>query len=152
MHQLTKGAALATFVACTPATRCPPVTESAPPPTSEATSGEPEWPLFACTARLNETLTVADGFQPELVLRRAQHQLEIETILDPGLSHAALVVESYRMNGTRYFVATTRPDVTKIHYSFFLYVNDQGRGSFELRSLSGSVRIGYYDLVCTNEG
>lgn len=44
--------------------------------------------------------------------------------------------------------ATTRPGLTKIHHSFFFYVNDEGRGLLELRSLSGSLRIACYDLAC----
>lgn len=129
----------------------PIVSAPTPAPTSAETPAQnenQEWPGFACEGSLNRKLTTADGFEPNIILRRSGGLIEIDGLIDAGLRATTQIVESYRGNSTRYFVATTRPDSTKIHYSFFLYVNAEKRGMFELRSLSNGLRIGYYDLVC----
>lgn len=133
------------------ANQSPVASAPTPAPTSAGTPAQDsnqEWPAFVCEGHLNRTLTTAAGFEPNIVLRREEGQIEIDGIVDGGLRAAMQIVQSYRMNATRYFVATTPPGLTKIHYSFFLYVNNEKRGTLELRSLSGSLRIGYYDLVC----
>jgi len=96
-------------------------------------------------------MTTDGDFAASVVVRRTRDRVEIGAIRDAGLNAAHQRVESYRSNGTRYLIVTTNPGVTKIHYSFFLYVNDHGRGALELRSLSGTLEIGYYDLACAEE-
>ena len=116
-------------------------------------AGFPE--RFECNGMINRGLS--DGYQKNLVEPlTVRYSIGMVTIEGAGqdawgrnLGATVELIQSYALNGTQYWTATTPPGKTKIHYSFFMFLDQRGRGTMVLKRLGGGGGVSYLDLKCT---